>query len=136
VNHHSPDFDNAISKIQFAADQGKATVHLSQTERAAVALYVIGTDTETTEAESDDDVKPNFIKEGNNENKSKHQKLQPPYKSSLRISPTSNIVEVSLVDLELLCIPTAASWIQARSKCLSCFASTEIFETTGVWTSS
>jgi len=90
---HSPEFDNAVSKIQYAADLGKASVHLSQAERAAVALYAIGTDTETTAAQYDDDEVPSFIEEGNNEYDSKRPKLKPPYKSTLHISPTSNIVE-------------------------------------------
>ena len=93
---HTPDFDNAVSKIQLAADQEKANAHLSLAEKAAVALY---TDTADTSLEEqfddvdDDDDGPSFIEEGKSEYESKRTKQQPPYRSTLHISPTSNIVE-------------------------------------------
>ena len=76
-------------------DQGKANAHLSADEKASVQLYA---DTGVIEFEaqsdgSDDDGEPSFIEEGKNEYESKRTKLQPPYKSTLHISPTSNIVE-------------------------------------------
>ena len=80
---HTPDFENDISKIQLAADQGKANAHLTAAEKAAVELF---TDTGLeTEAQSDDDDEPGFIEEGKNEFESKRSKQQPPYKSTLHI---------------------------------------------------
>jgi len=93
---HCPDFDNAISKIQLAADQGKAAVSLTANEKAAVAMYAIGAGSGVevvAQSDSDDDGEPNFIEQGKSEYDSKRPKQQPPYKSTLHISPTSNIVE-------------------------------------------
>ena len=93
---HCPDFDNAISKIQLAADQGKATVSLTPNEKAAVAMYAIGAGSGggvAAQSDSDDDGEPNFIEQGKSEYDSKRPKQQPAYKSTLHISPTSNIVE-------------------------------------------
>lgn len=93
---HSPDFDNAISKIQLAFDHGKVTVNLSTAERTAVAAYALGSEVQerdNEEEEEEDGDEPSFIMEGNNEYESKRAKKQPPYRSTLHISPTSNIVE-------------------------------------------
>ena len=90
---HSPDFDNAISKIQLAADQGKATVHLTRDEKIAVAIYAIGTSEVEARSDSSDDEEISFIEQGKNEYESKRPKQQPPYKPTHHISPTSNIVE-------------------------------------------
>ena len=93
---HSPNFDNAISKIQLAADQGKSTVNLTHDERAAVAMYAIGAGSgveAVAQSDSDDDGEPSFIEQGKSEYDSKRPKQQPPYNSTLHISPTSNIVE-------------------------------------------
>lgn len=94
---HTKDFDNAISKIQLAADQGKANAHLSADEKATVQLYaetgVVESEAQSDGSDDDDDGEPSFIEEGKNEYESKRTKLQPPYKSTLHISPTSNIVE-------------------------------------------
>ena len=92
---HCPDFDNAISKIQFATDQGKATVSLTHNEKAAVAIYAIGAGPgiEVAARSDSDDDEPSFIIQGKNEYESKRPRQQPPYKSTLHISPTSNIVE-------------------------------------------
>ena len=93
---HCPNFDNAISKIQLAADQGKSTVSLSDDERAAVAMYATGAGSGVevvAQSDSDDDGEPSFIEQGKSEYDSKRPKKQPPYYSTLHISPTSNIVE-------------------------------------------
>jgi hypothetical protein len=91
---HSPDFDNAVVKIQLAFDQGKSTVPLSPAERAAVSLYAFDKTHIDSAARSDEDEdKPSFIEEGNAEYESKRTKTQFSYKSLLHTSPTSNIVE-------------------------------------------
>ena len=94
---HCPNFDDAISKIQLAADQGKSTVSLSSDERAAVAMYAAGAGSGVevvAQSDSDDDGEPSFIEQGKSEYDSKRPKQQPPYNSTLHISPTtSNIVE-------------------------------------------
>lgn len=91
---HSPDFDNAVVKIQLAFDQGKSTVPLSLAERAAVALYAFDeTHIDSAARSNEDEDIPTFIEEGNAEYESKRTKKQFPYKSTLHISPTSNIVE-------------------------------------------
>jgi hypothetical protein len=74
---HCPDFDNAISKIQLAADQGKATVSLTPNEKAAVAMYAIGAGSGVevaAQSDSDDDGEPNFIEQGKSEYDSKRLK--------------------------------------------------------------
>jgi hypothetical protein len=86
---HCPDFDNGISKIQLAADQGK----VSASEKAVVAIYAIDTNSEENLDSGLAETSSSFIEEANIEYESKRQKNQPPYKSTLHISPTSNIVE-------------------------------------------
>ena len=94
---HSPDFDNAVVKIQLAVDQGKSTLEqrlLSSAEKAAVAVFALDPTSNEIEATSEaDDDEPSFIEEGRNEYDSKRPKKQFPYRSLLHISPTSNIVE-------------------------------------------
>ena len=94
---HSPDFDNAVAKIQLAVDQGKSTLEqrlLSSAEKAAVAVYALDPTANETEATSEaNDDEPSFIEEGRNEYDSKRPKRQIPYRSVLHILPTSNIVE-------------------------------------------
>ena len=78
------------------AIQGKATVSLTSNEKAAVAMYAIGAGSGggvAAQSDSDDDGEPNFIEQGKSEYDSKRPKQQPAYKSTLHISPTSNIVE-------------------------------------------
>ena len=93
---HTPDFDNAISKIQLAADQGKATVNLTRDEKAVVAIYAIDTSEVEAQSDSSDDEEPSFIEQGKNEYESKRPKQQPHYKSTLHVSPTSNIVQATI----------------------------------------
>ena len=45
------------------------------------------------DCDSDDDGEPSFIEKGKSEYDSKRPKKQPPYYSTLHISPTSNVVE-------------------------------------------
>lgn len=91
---HSPDFYNAIVKIQLAVDQGKSPLLLSSAEKVAVAVHALDPTTHETEATSEaDDDEPSFIEDERNEYDSKQPKKQLPYSSLLHISPTSNIVE-------------------------------------------
>ena len=58
------------------------------------------------QSDLDDDGEPSFIEQGKSEYDSKRPKQQPPYNSTLHISPTS--LNDSLVDVGLLCVRIAA----------------------------
>ena len=69
---HSPDSDNAVVKIQHAADRGKSTLLLSSAEKAAVAVYALDPTYDETQATSKaDDDEPSFIDMRRNEYDSK-----------------------------------------------------------------
>ena len=76
-----------------AIDQGKANVHLSISEKAVVSAYALDVDNSVEIEDLSGEDMPGFIDEGNIEYESKRQKKQPPYRSTLHISPTPNIVE-------------------------------------------
>ena len=59
-------------------------------------MYAIGAGSGVevvAQSDLDDDGEPSFIEQGKSEYDSKRPKQQPPYNSTLHISPTSNIVE-------------------------------------------
>jgi len=102
---HTPDFEITITKIQLAADQGKANAYLTAAEKAAVELFAdTGLETEEQSATT---MNPVLSKKEKTSTRASVPSSNPftsqrsIYRQHLALS------NAFLVDVELLCVPIA-----------------------------